>query len=167
MADQDKDDLKIELSPEAQAKLKDAPPDIKAKMQELFANFHQAMDAIKRGEHETFEDAMEAITGNRPEKLDLEHAKVLLGGDAEHMDLSNLFELVVGGPAQEDDILFADGGIILGLCGSPTCFCIHYGLKDERGMVFADGKLKLEDVPILIAELEHLAETLKQKQRPS
>lgn len=167
MADKNQEqDLKIELSPEAQAKLDKAPPDIKAKMQELFATFHQAMDAVKRGQHETFEDAMQAITGNRPEKVDLETAAAMFGADTKDMNLANLFEIVVGGPMQEDDIIFAEGGIILGLCGNPDCYSIHYGLKDCDGMVFADGKLKLEDVPQFIRDLEHLADTLRQKVKP-
>jgi hypothetical protein len=151
--------------PEAQAKLDAAPPDIKAKMKELLANFHQAIEAVKRGEHETFEDAMQAITGHRPEKLDLTAAKQVLG-EMPDIDLANLFEIVVGDAPDEDDIIFAEGGIILGLCGNPACFSIHYGLKDRDGMVFADGKLKLEDVPQFIADIEHLADTLRQKQKP-
>lgn len=63
------DDLKIQFTPEAQAdidRLLAEKPQIKPAFDELKANMHQAMQAVHEGRYETFEDAMEAITGHRP-----------------------------------------------------------------------------------------------------
>lgn len=65
------DDMKLVILPEAQAAM-DADPDLAKLVRELNANFHQAMQGVKDGKYVTFEDAMEAITGQRPEKVDLD-----------------------------------------------------------------------------------------------
>ena len=38
----------------------------------MFANFHQAADAVQRGQYKSFDDAMEGITGERPKKVDMD-----------------------------------------------------------------------------------------------
>lgn len=47
-------------------------PGAKKEMGELFALMRQAHQAWQAGQYKTFEDAMEALTGQRPERLDIE-----------------------------------------------------------------------------------------------
>jgi hypothetical protein len=65
------DDLKIKLSDEVKEQM-EKDPELKKVLGELFANFHQAADAVKRGQYASFDDAMEGITGERPKKVDIE-----------------------------------------------------------------------------------------------
>ena len=67
--DNSNDDLKIEISEQVRAKL-EADPKLKAAAGDLLAAFHQAADAVKRGQYASFDDAVEAITGCRPEAID-------------------------------------------------------------------------------------------------
>lgn len=65
----DTDKPRLVILPEAQeeiAKLVAENPGLGASMSELFANFHQAMEAVSSGQYATFDDAMEAIRGERP-----------------------------------------------------------------------------------------------------
>lgn len=61
------------IDPEAQKQL-DAiiaeDPKAKAGFAELFACIRQAQQAWAEGRYPSFEDALEAITGNRPERID-------------------------------------------------------------------------------------------------
>lgn len=66
-------DLQIIIAPELQAQL-DADPELAEAMRELFASFRQAHHAVETGTHKSFDEAMEAITGHRPEIVDLTDA---------------------------------------------------------------------------------------------
>jgi len=44
-------------------------PELAKALWEFQANLHQAWDAVKRGQYASFEDAIEAITGERPERV--------------------------------------------------------------------------------------------------
>lgn len=44
-------------------------PEMAAAIREICAAFRQSAHAVKTGQHNSFEDAMEAITGNRPEPV--------------------------------------------------------------------------------------------------
>ena len=61
-------DFTIELSAEAKAKM-ESDPDLAEAMREVFAVIHQAHAAVAAGQYATWDDAMEAITGNRPEPV--------------------------------------------------------------------------------------------------
>lgn len=69
-------DLDIVILPDVQAAI-DADPELAKAMRELSAAFHQAWHAVETGQHATFDDAMEAITGLRPARVTLDD------GDAE------------------------------------------------------------------------------------
>ena len=43
------------------------------------ASLRQAHDGVKRGQYKTLDDAVEAITGNRPQKIDVETGDVIEG----------------------------------------------------------------------------------------
>jgi hypothetical protein len=49
-----------------------ADPDLAEAMREFAACCRQAQQAVKDGRYATFDDAMEAITGNRPEPVDVD-----------------------------------------------------------------------------------------------
>lgn len=63
-----KKELTIELSDEVRDKM-NSDPELATVMKELFANFHQAFEGVQSGQYKSMEDAMEAITGNRPEPI--------------------------------------------------------------------------------------------------
>ena len=63
------DELKITISKQVKEQMK-KHPELKEVLGEMFANFHQAADGVKRGQYKSFDDAMEAITGQRPKKVD-------------------------------------------------------------------------------------------------
>ena len=44
----------------------DSDPELAAMLRECLACAHQANEAVQSGRYETFEDALEAITGSRP-----------------------------------------------------------------------------------------------------
>lgn len=52
-------------------------PEIAKHLREFAANARQAMQGVKDGQYKSFDDAMEAITGQRPEPYD---------GDTEDID---------------------------------------------------------------------------------
>ena len=64
-------DLEIIMSDEVAAQMAD-DPEMAAALREISAAFRQAHHAVQSGQHGTFEDAMEAITGNRPEPVFLD-----------------------------------------------------------------------------------------------
>lgn len=68
MTDED-GDIEIELTEEVRAQLA-ADPELAAAAREIFARMRQAMYGVKSGQYKGFEDAMEAISGFRPVKVD-------------------------------------------------------------------------------------------------
>ena len=64
-------ELKIKISDQVKEQM-EKDPELKKVLGELFANFHQAADAVKRGQYKSFDDAMEGVTGERPKKVDPE-----------------------------------------------------------------------------------------------
>jgi len=70
MSDDDQD--AVRFTPEAQAdfdRLAVEDPETAAVYRELFANMRQAAHAWKTGQYQSFEEAMEAISGKRPEPV--------------------------------------------------------------------------------------------------
>ena len=65
------DELKIKISDQVKEQM-EKDPELKKVLGEMFANFHQAADAVQRGQYESFDDAMEGITGQRPKKVDID-----------------------------------------------------------------------------------------------
>jgi len=61
--------ITVEIGPDYLASLEAAPPKVQAKAREMVANLRQAVQAVNDGRYETVEDAMEAITGERPVPL--------------------------------------------------------------------------------------------------
>lgn len=67
----EKKELEIVLMPEVQAQM-DADPELAEAMRKMFAAMHQADEGVQSGRYKNMEEAMEAITGNRPVKIDPE-----------------------------------------------------------------------------------------------
>ena len=65
------EDIEIVIMPQVQESM-DSDPELAKAMKEFLANVHQANEAVKSGRYESFDDAMEAITGNRPELIELD-----------------------------------------------------------------------------------------------
>lgn len=63
------DDDPLEFAPGVLEEI-NRDPGLKKAAQEMFANMRQAHQAWRDGRYPTFDDAMEAITGNRPTKID-------------------------------------------------------------------------------------------------
>jgi hypothetical protein len=57
------------MLPEAQAQI-DADPKLKAAMPGFYESMKNAMQGVVDGRYKTFEDAFEAMTGNRPELVE-------------------------------------------------------------------------------------------------
>ena len=70
MSDNDDWQDPIVLSEQVKAQMA-ADPELAKALKEHFANMRQAHHAWRSGRYESFEAAMEAITGNRPEPVDL------------------------------------------------------------------------------------------------
>lgn len=66
------EDFSVVFSKEAAEKLKTAPPEIQEVMRSLAASMRQAMQGVQDGTYKSFPDAMEAITGHRPQRMDSE-----------------------------------------------------------------------------------------------
>lgn len=64
-----KKDLEIPISDQVRAQM-DADAALKAALTELVAIFHQAQQAVDEGRYLTFDDAMFALTGQRPVPVD-------------------------------------------------------------------------------------------------
>lgn len=62
----EKKEFEIVIGPEASREMERDPVMAEA-MKDLFAAMKQAIHGVETGQYETFEDAMEAITGDRPE----------------------------------------------------------------------------------------------------
>lgn len=74
----DKEDiLRVEISPQVRARMAD-DPELAEAMREMFASIKNAMQGVKDGRYKSFADAMEAITGHRPERI-------VLGEDEESL----------------------------------------------------------------------------------
>jgi hypothetical protein len=71
MAEKEKKDLTVEYSEDVKAKMAEDPK-LAAMMREMAANFRQAFHGINTGQYKNFEDAMEAITGERPQRVDFD-----------------------------------------------------------------------------------------------
>lgn len=67
----DKKELKIVISDSVKESM-DSDPELAEFMRDFMASMRQADHAVKTGQHNTFDDAIEAITGFRPELVDLD-----------------------------------------------------------------------------------------------
>lgn len=63
--------VKIAVTPAVQAEM-DADDDMAEAVRVFCAAIRQAHHAVETGQHASFEDAMEAITGNRLERIDFD-----------------------------------------------------------------------------------------------
>ncbi|RPH76011.1 hypothetical protein EHM76_00220 [bacterium] len=72
------DEFKIEMTPEVAEKLAQNP-ELAEAMRMFSAGFRQALHAVETGQHKTIDDALEAILGCRPEKIDPETGEVIKG----------------------------------------------------------------------------------------
>jgi hypothetical protein len=69
----DTTELDVIILPEAQAELDKIAaehPEVREVVREFMANVRQARQGVIEGRYASFEDAMEAITGSRPEPMD-------------------------------------------------------------------------------------------------
>lgn len=64
-------ELDIHVLPEVAEQMAD-DPELAEALKETFAVFHQAHHAVETGQYKTFDDAMEAITGSRPELVEFD-----------------------------------------------------------------------------------------------
>lgn len=78
----DDEELTVEFSDQVLEKMAEDPELVKA-LREFSANMRQAHAAVKAGQYASMEDAVEAITGSRPERLTKEEAERL---EREHGD---------------------------------------------------------------------------------
>lgn len=69
-APQDEKDLEIVLSDQVKEAMA-ADPELAKSMKDFSAMVRQAHHGIKTGQYKSFDDAMEALTGSRPEYIDL------------------------------------------------------------------------------------------------
>lgn len=65
----DRKEFKFVITDKLAAQMENDPKLAQA-IREMMATFRQARHAVETGQHKTFEDAVEAITGNRPERLE-------------------------------------------------------------------------------------------------
>lgn len=69
MSEDDKDlEPKVVIPPEIQKQM-DANPELAKAMKDMMAEMKNAMQAVKDGRYATFEDAIEAIIGQRPQQI--------------------------------------------------------------------------------------------------
>ena len=62
-------DVEITLSDQVKGQM-EADPNMAAAIRDFSACMRQAFQAVKDGQHKSWEDAIEAITGTRPEVVD-------------------------------------------------------------------------------------------------
>jgi ATP-dependent protease HslVU (ClpYQ) ATPase subunit len=67
----DDKELKIEILDEVKDEIA-RDPEMAELMADFIAMLHQAHDAVRRGQYKTMDDALEALTGNRPVQIDPE-----------------------------------------------------------------------------------------------
>jgi hypothetical protein len=77
MTDKD-EDLKVEFTDLVKGQIA-ADPKLAEAMKEFLALMHQAHDAVRRGQHKSIDDALEALTGSRPQKIDSTTGEVIAG----------------------------------------------------------------------------------------
>lgn len=90
-----KKDLTIELSDQAKKQMA-ADPKMAEGLRDLFAIMRQAHAGVKSGQYKTFDDAMEALTGSRPKKIDPETGEEIEGATMHHdlrMDAEDVEEI--------------------------------------------------------------------------
>ncbi len=63
-------DLEITCSEQVKVALAE-DPELAAAMREMFAIFHQVHAGVASGQYPNFEDGVEALTGHRPEPLEI------------------------------------------------------------------------------------------------
>jgi len=68
---EEKKDLEVVIMPECQAQI-DADPELAKAMREFAAIARQAQAGVESGQYKDFNDAMFVLTGNRPERVDLD-----------------------------------------------------------------------------------------------
>jgi hypothetical protein len=67
--------LEVEMTPEAQASIEQlvaAHPEAEEAIRDFLAKMHQAAESVNSGQYASFEDAIEALTGERPTLIDLD-----------------------------------------------------------------------------------------------
>jgi hypothetical protein len=72
MADDDKKELTMEIHPEALVdleRLAQDDPEGAAAIREMLANMRQAVAGVNAGQYKSFEEGIEAITGQLPRKF--------------------------------------------------------------------------------------------------
>lgn len=79
-------DLTIDMSEQVKAQML-ADPELAKAMKEFMAIMHQAHEGVKSGQYKTMDDAMEALTGSRPQKVDLETGEELDDGSTMNKDM--------------------------------------------------------------------------------
>lgn len=92
-------DLKIEILPDVQAKI-DSDPKLASFMKNFQAILHQAHHAVATGQYKTMEDAIEAMTGHRPVKVDPESEEEIPGSLNVDMGLATI---AIGEIEPDDD----------------------------------------------------------------
>ncbi len=69
MTTREPNDIEIECSEQVRAEM-EQNPELAQAVREMCAAFRQAYHAVATGQHKSFEDAVEAITGRRPQPFD-------------------------------------------------------------------------------------------------
>lgn len=83
--------LEILFSPEVEEQMRNDPKLAEA-VRRLTASFRQADHAVKTGQHKTFDEAMEAITGSRPVAVDVDTGEKIEAGPRVHDTLYRVKE---------------------------------------------------------------------------
>lgn len=78
-------DLQIDISDTVEDQMSN-DPELAEAMRVFMAVMRQAHDAVQRGQHKTMEDAIEALTGSRPVKLDPDTGEKIHGSMDEDME---------------------------------------------------------------------------------
>lgn len=66
----DQKEWKVEIDPAFLAQVETLPPSVQDAARELVANLRQAAEAVNQGRYPSIQDAMEAISGKRMERID-------------------------------------------------------------------------------------------------
>lgn len=149
MSDDDKK-FRIEVSPQAQAKV-DSDPALAEVMREMMKSFDAAMEALATGKFETFEDAMEAITGQRPKPLSFDEGQ------------AQLFEVTSPKrPERDEDDVIHCSYVEIGACHNPMCHSVHFGLMDDDDELVAQATMPIDAVPEFIERLEGLVRHIRE-----
>src|SRR5687767_5955211 len=95
------EELQVILADEVQAKI-DADPGMRAAIRDFIASMHQARAGVLSGQYKMMDDAMQAITGSRPQKIDPETGEVIEGASM-HEDMNLGVLMVVENTGREGD----------------------------------------------------------------